>query len=188
MSKQKNKPTVQEAIGVFFDVDHLKSAIEGLVEAGFDRSEIGLLAGAHTVEQALGDFYARTNQFADSPNAPCVAFVAKRTDDDTIHALLGTLFFYGATTAVGAAVASAAVLGGAVIAAASGVAAIGVAGAVMGLIIHKSDSDYLDEQIDEGHLVLFVRTNDPERGARAVKILSDHCAFKPKVYTVDACR
>lgn len=184
MARRSDEPTVQEAVGVFFDVDHLKAAIEELVESGFDRSEIGLLAGEHTVRRALGNFYTATNEFAANPKAPCTAFVADRADDDTFHALLGGLFFYGATAAAGAVVASAAILGGAVIAAASGVAAIGVAGTVMGLIIHKSDSDFLDEQIDEGHLLLFVRTNDAGRGASAVKILAEHGAYEPKVYTV----
>lgn len=187
MARNHSAPMVQEAVGVFFGVDNLQRAIEELVESGFDRSEIGLLAGADTVQEALGDFYVRTNEFSNSPNAPCMAF-ANKIEDDTFHALLGALFFYGATSAAGAAVASAAVLGGAAIAAASGVAAIGFAGAVMGLIIHKTDADFLDEQVDAGHLVLFVRTRDSERAERAVNVLSRHCAYAPKVYTIPACR
>ena len=84
--------------------------------------------------------------------------------------------------------ASAAILGGAVVAAASGVAAIALAGAVMGLIIHQSDADFLDEQVDEGHILLFVRTRDAERAAKAIDILKRNCAFEPKVYSVPACR
>lgn len=188
MTTKTDQPTVQEAIGVFFDVDHLKAAIEDLVDSGFDRSEIGLLASEHAVRKDLGDFYTATNEFADSPKAPCTAFVADRADDDTLHALLGGLFFYGATAAAGAVVASAAILGGAVIAAGAGVAAVGAAGSVMGLLIHQSDSDFLDEQVDQGHLLLFVRTTDAERGEAAVKILTEHGGFEPKVYTVAACR
>jgi hypothetical protein len=188
MATDAGKATVQEAVGVFFDVDHLKAAIDDLVKAGFDQSEIGLLASEYTVREALGDFYTATNEFATGPKAPCTAFVADRADDDTFHALLGGLFFYGTTTAAGALVASAAILGGAVIGAAAGVAAIGAAGAVMGLLIRKSDSDFLDEQVDEGHLLLFVRTSNAERGEAAVRILSEHSAYDPKVYTVAASR
>jgi hypothetical protein len=188
MATEATQPQVQEAVGVFFEADHLKATIEDLIKAGFDRSEVGLLASEHTVRQDLGDFYTKTNEFADSPNAPCTAFVADRADDDTIHALVGGLFFYGATVAAGAVVASAAILGGAVVAAAAGVAAVGAAGSVMGLLIHQSDSDFLDEQVDEGHLLLFVRTTDAERGATAIRILSEHSAFAPKIYTVEASR
>ena len=48
---------------------------------------------------------------------------------------------------------------------------------MLALIIHESDADYLEEQVDEGHLLLFVRTRDAEREAKAVEILSKHCAF-----------
>lgn len=188
MTTKADEPQVQEAIGVFFDVDHLQAAIKDLVDSGFDRSEIGLLASEHAVREDLGDFYTATNEFADSPKAPCTAFVADRADDDTLHALLGGLFFYGTTVAAGAVVASAAILGGAVIAAAAGVAAVGAAGSVMGLLIHQSDAEFLDEQVDEGHLLLFARTNNAERGDAAVRILAEHSGFAPKVYTVAACR
>jgi hypothetical protein len=188
MAKSDRAGTVQEAIGVFFDIDHLKLAIEELESAGFDNSEIGLLASEKAVEEALRDVYTRSEDFSENPNAPCVAFVADKPGDDTFHALIGGLFFYGATTAAGAAVASAAILGGAVVAAASGVAAIGLAGTVMGLIIHQSDADFLDEQVDEGHILLFVRTRNAERAAKAVDVLAKNCAFQPKVYSVPACR
>jgi hypothetical protein len=187
MSNEQATQEVRETVGIFFETDHLKAAIDELLAAGFSRSEIGLLAGEHTVRQALGDFYVHTNEFAASPKAPCTAFVADESVDDTLHALLGALFFYGVTTASGAAVASAAVLGGAALAAVSGVAAIGVAGAAMGLIIHKSDANYLEEQVDEGHLLLFVRTNDAEREQKAISILSRHGAYDAKGYSVAAC-
>jgi hypothetical protein len=188
MGKDGGAAGVRETVGIFFDVDHLKAAIDELVDEGFSRSEIGLLAGEHTVQRALGDFYVRTNEFASSAKAPCTAFVGNESVDDTLHALLGGLFFYGVTTAAGAAVASAAVLGGAALAAVSGVAAVGAAGAAMGLIIHKSDANYLEEQVDEGHLLLFVRTNDVEREQEAIAILSRHGAYDAKVYSVAACR
>jgi len=179
---------VREAVGIYFDAQHLEKAIGKLVDAGFERSEIGLLAGEYTVQTALGDVYTRTNEFSSSQNAPCTAFVTNRRDDDTVHAWLGSLMFYGATTAAGAAVASAAVLGGAVLAATSGAAAIGAAGALMGLIIHKSDAQYLEEQVDEGHLLLFVRTRDAEHEKKAMQILAENSAYEPKVYEVATCR
>ena len=46
---QSSDNMVQEAIGVFFDVDHLKNAVKELERAGFDQSELGLLAGEEAV-------------------------------------------------------------------------------------------------------------------------------------------
>lgn len=83
-------------------------------------------------------------------------------------------------------VASAAVLGGALLAAVSGAAAlVGVTGGALALIIHESDAEYLEEQV-EGHLLLFVRTNDPERERIALEILTKHGAFDARMYEVPA--
>jgi hypothetical protein len=187
MRDHQSEPTVREAVGIFFEVNPLRAAIEELITAEFDESELGLLAGERTVQETLGNLYERSNEFINSPTAPCTAFVANDAVEDTVHALLGSLFFYGVTTAAGAAVASAAVLGGAVFAAVGGVAAVGAAGAAMGLVIHKNDASYLEEQVDEGHLLLFVRTHDSERENTAKEILSRHGAYDAKVYTVAAC-
>jgi hypothetical protein len=177
---------VQEVVGTFFDVDHLKAAVADLVDAGFDDAQIGLLASEHAVERSLGDFYARASHADHTPDSPSVAFVTKNHEDDTFHGLLGGLFFCGASTVAGAAVVSAAVIGGGVLLALSGVAAVGVAGAAAGLAIHKTDSDRLKEQVDEGHLLLFVRTPDAEQAKRAVEILSRHDAHDAAVYRVEA--
>jgi hypothetical protein len=84
-------------------------------------------------------------------------------------------------------VASVAVLGGALLAAVSGAAGLaGVTGRALALIIHESDAEYLEEQVDEGHLLLFVRTNDPERERIALEILTKHGAFDARMYEVPA--
>jgi len=184
MKLSKNRRTVREAVGTFFEADKLEAAIDELLCSGFDHKHIGLLAGQYTVQQSLGRFYTETNQGLGDPDAPRIAFVRNQSLGDTIHAWAGSLFFTGATTAAGAAVASAGVLGGGVLAAATGVAAIGVVGAVLALIIHESDAERLGEQVDEGHVLLFVRTLDPEHEQRAVEILARHSAFDPRVYSV----
>jgi hypothetical protein len=101
---------------------------------------------------------------------------------DTLHGFAGSLFFVGTTVASGAIVASAAVLGGALLAAVGSVVALGAIGRALALIIHESDAEYLEEQVEEGHLLLFVRTEDPEREKAALGILSEHGAFDAKIY------
>jgi hypothetical protein len=187
MQQSSDAGTTREAVGIFFDTEHLKGAIEELAHSGFERSQLGLLAGEHTVRQALGDFYDQVNELSASSEAPCTAFVEKRKLTDHIHGGFGDLYCYGATVAGGAAVASAAVLGGAVLAAVTGALAVGAVGALMGLVIHETDADFLEDQIGEGRLLLFVSTPDAKNEARALEILTRHTAFRPKVYTVAAC-
>src|SRR5690606_18369785 len=105
---------------------------------------------------------------------PRMAFVRKKSIGDTVHAWAGALFFAGATTGAGAVVVSAGVLGGALLAAVSGAAAVGAVGAALALVIHQSDAEYLEQQVDEGHLLLFVRTHGEDEERRALDILSRH--------------
>lgn len=175
---------IREAIGVFFDADKLHDAVDELLASGFDHHSLGLLAGEHTVRQSLGDFYEQVNEFADDAEAPRMAFVRKESMGDTMHAWAGALFYAGATTAAGAAVASAGVFGGALLAAATGAVAIGAVGAVLALIIHQSDAEYLEQQVDEGHLLLFVRTHDSDQEQRAMRILEKHSGYDVRIHAV----
>jgi hypothetical protein len=47
--------TIREAVGVFHERDSFHSAVEDLMNAGFDRAELSLLAGARAVDEKLGD-------------------------------------------------------------------------------------------------------------------------------------
>jgi hypothetical protein len=177
-------PTIREAVGAFVDVDKVHEAIDELLAAGFHHEELGLLAGEKTVRQSLGEFYEQTNEFSQSDEAPTTAFVARESIGDTVHALIGTLFFAGSTVAAGAAVVSAAVLGGGILAAITGTAAIGAVGTVLGMIIRQSDAEELEQQVEEGHLLLFVRTRDRDRELKAVETLQKHTPIEVRL--VDA--
>lgn len=184
MSKDDQTGPIREVIGIFFDAGHLKEAIADLESSGFESDQIGLLASEHAIERALGDLYVRTRERHDPDKAPATAFVKNSSVGDTFRALEGGLIFVGSTAAMGALVASAAVFGGALLTAAAGVAAVGAAGALLGGLIHQSDAEYLEQQIEEGHLLLFVRTRDAEDEERAVRILSTHSGFDVRVHKV----
>jgi hypothetical protein len=182
MTKESGgKPAIREAVGAFAGGVGLTEAIDELVSAGFEREELGLLAGEYTVQKDLGDLYTRTNASAGDPHAPNTAFVAKESIGDTVHAYLGGLFFAGSTVTVGAAVASAAVLGGGLIAGITGAAAVAAIGAVLALIVHESDAEELEQQVEEGHVLLFVRTLDAAQEADAVRILEKHTPIEVKL-------
>lgn len=184
MARKKPAQHVREAVGIFFDTQSLHEAVDELEASGFERRQLGLLAGKYTVKEKLGDFYNEINESADSEEGPQTAFVADKSIGDTVHAWFGTLFFAGTTIASGAIVASAAVLGGALLAAVGGAVALAGTGGALSLIIHESDAEYLEQQVDEGHLLLFVRAKDPEREIVALETLARHGAFEPKVYEV----
>lgn len=183
MNEEKGKNLVREAVGIFFDTESLHEAVDELVASGFTYEQLGLLAGEFTVKERLGDYYNRINESANTEGGPRTAFVAEKSVGDTVHGFIGSLFFVGTTATSGAVVASAAILGGSLVAALGGAVALGGAAAAMGLILHKGDAEYLEEQINAGHLLLFVRTDDAEHEKQALSILSSHGAFDAKVYS-----
>lgn len=184
MSKDDSSRHVREVIGIFADGNHLKTAIDELASAGFSKDRIGLMASEYAVEQSLGDLYTRINETQDPAKAPAMAFVAAESVGDTARSLGGGLFFAGSTAALGAAVASAAVLGGALLPAVAGAAAVGAMGVLLGSVIRQSDAEYLEGQVDMGHLLLFVRAEDVARQEKAMEILSRNSAQDVRVHEV----
>jgi outer membrane lipoprotein SlyB len=94
------------------------------------------------------------------------------------------LFFVGTSGAMGAVVASSAVLGGALLAAIGGVLAVGLVGALVARVIHQSDAEFLQEHVDEGHILLFVRLADAAREQQVLDILTRQNGIEVKMYEV----
>src|SRR5688572_25724268 len=104
MTTNENEPPIREAVGIFFDGQHLKDALKDLRASGFEPEELGLLASEHVVVRSLGDLYARTNESADSAQAPAIAFIGKESSRETARTLGGSLFFVGTSGVMGAVV------------------------------------------------------------------------------------
>ena len=183
MAIGKHEPTVREAVGIFHNAESLRGAIEALLTSGFTSDEIGLLASEQVVEQSLGDLYVRTNATSDSPDAPAIAFVRREAVGDATRTHSGGLMFVGASGAAGAVVASSALLGGALLPAVGAVVGVGLVGAFVASFIHQSDAEYLQQQVDEGQLLLFVRVDD-DREREALDILQRHSGLDVRIYEV----
>jgi hypothetical protein len=176
--------TIREAVAVFFDSRSLQKAVDALERAGFMPADVGMLAGELTVRKSLGHLYEEVNIAQDDPLAPPKGWVRKGALGDTVHALLGGLVGPIGTTAAGVAVASAGIFLGALGAAAAGAAALLTAGAVFAKFIDESDAEFLQEQVDQGHMLLFVRLHDRNAEERALRILSEHSQWQVRVYEI----
>jgi hypothetical protein len=184
MTASEVEPSIREAVGIFFNADHLRDALKDLLAAGFDREQLGLLASDQVVERSLGDLYTRTNENPGSPGAPAIAFIGKESTGETASALGGSLFFVGTSGVMGAVVASSAVLGGALLAAIGGIVGVGIVGAIVATIIHQTDAEHLQQQVDAGHILLFVRMDDSAKEQHAMNILTRHSGVDVKMYEV----
>lgn len=173
---------VCEVVGVFHTSDDLEAAIDDLLRSGFDRAEISLLASEQAVARKLGGRFRPAAEIADDPSVPRTAFVSTEAIGDAEGGLIGGLAYLGATVAIGAVVMSGGVLPVTVAAAILAGGAGGLIGSVLASWIGKHHANYLQTQIENGGLLLWVRAwNEGDEG-RATRIFAKHAADQVHVH------
>lgn len=164
--------TSTEAVAVFHDVCCLQNAIDELMLHGFSHAELSVLASEKAIAAKLGRSYKSTAELEDDPDAPRVAYVP----NEVIGAAEGGI--------IAAAVYFPAVIGSLAVAASGGTLLVAVAvaalaagtgagvGAVLAGLVGREHARHLDEHIQHGGLLLWVRTHDAAHEAAALDILS----------------
>ena len=176
MSPAQARETRTEAVGVFDDAASLQDAIDELLSSGFNQAEISLLAGEHTVEEKLGHRYEKVSELEDDLSVPRAAYVSTESLGDAEGGLIGGFVYVGAVAAAGAVVATGGTLAAAITAAAMLGGAGGLIGSVLADLVGDHHARYLQEQLDRGGLLLWVRTRDEAQEQRATQILSKYSA------------
>ena len=168
--------TVREAVAVFDDERSLQAAVDDLLIAGFDRSQMSLLASERAIEDKLGHLYDKVAELEDDADVPRVAYAGSDSRAEAKGAAVGVLGYVGAVAAVGAIVASGGTVAAALVGAALAGGAGGMVGAALARFIDRHHADHLQRQLDHGGILLWVRTADPEHERRACAILERHAA------------
>jgi hypothetical protein len=176
MAEARNPATATEAVAVFHDVPSFQAAIDDLLLAGFDHGDINVLAHVDTVSSKLGREYRSSAEFEDDHEAPRIGFVPDETIGDAEGAVIGAGIYVPAIAGSLAVVASGGTLLGAFAAAAIAGGAGGLIGAALAKRIGDEHAKHLDQHLDRGGLLLWVRTRDAEREQQALGILREHSA------------
>jgi hypothetical protein len=183
MAAARPSGSVREAVAVFDNVSELEAAVGELRQAGFAQGDISLLATEHAVQKKLGHRYERVEELEDDPEAPRVTYRTPAALGEGEDILIGSLTYLPAVVAAGTVVASA----GIVAAAVTGTA---LAGALIGTVlahwIDKQHAEHLEEQLERGGLLLWVRTPDAAAERRALEILTRHSAHDVHVHELPA--
>jgi hypothetical protein len=179
---QPAREKIREAVGIFSGPADLQAAIDELLSSGFHRAELSLLASEHTVRQKLGRHYEKTSLLDDAPGVPRAAYVSTEAIGDAKGGLISGLGYVGAMAAAGAVVASGGTLSAALGAAAVAGATGGLIGAVLAKLVGDHHARHLQEHIERGGLLLWVRTRRPEDEARATEILARHSGTEVHVH------
>jgi hypothetical protein len=177
---------VREAVGVFNRSEDLQDAIDELLNSGFDRAELSLLASEHAVEEKLGHRYEKVGALAEDPTVPRAAYVSTEAIGGAEGGLIGGLMYVGAVAAAGAIVVSGGTLAAGTTAAVLAGGAGGLIGSILAKWVGNHHAHYLQEQMDRGGLLLWVRTWDSEDERRAVEILRKHSGGDVHVHELPA--
>ncbi|WP_198946788.1 hypothetical protein [Kiloniella majae] len=164
--------TVREAVGVFHSAGELETAVDELQNAGFDRSEISLLASEATVTEKLGHRYDSVTELEDDENVPRTAYVERDSIIEGKTILIGGLAYIGAIVAAAPIVASGGSLAVAIIGAVLAGGSAGVFGSFVAEWIGHKHAESIESQLQRGGLLLWVTLRDQEQEQKALNILN----------------
>jgi hypothetical protein len=177
--------TIREAVAAFHDPEALQRAVSDLQGSGFDRADISFVA-REGFEGHLKQDYGDARRAADDPATPRAPVIdetdirQRRTLDVSMAAVIAGFAAAGFTVMTGGATALAAGV------AAAAIAGVGGAGALLGKAYGEGHQNFLEEQLERGGILLWVRTPDAAAEARAEAILRRHSAHDIHVHEVPA--
>jgi hypothetical protein len=164
-----------EIVALFRSPQALETAINDLCSAGWDRSELSLLTQKHVLMPEP----PQESSMREAAAAPEEGKSAIVSDSDVRQgrtlatSLAGVIAAFAATGAT-------ILTGGTALAAIAGAAAAGggapAAVNALGQWADKSRSQYLQDQVDRGGILLWITPRDPEQEHLAQEILGRHGA------------
>jgi len=173
MTGQRHHTTHTEAVALFHDVKSLQAAIDELLTSGFDQGCLSVLGNEKAIEDKLGHSYGSTKDLEDNPNVPRATWVPDESivaeaacigTPAYLSAIIGSLMVFASGGTL---------LGGVAIAAVAGGAGATVGTALAGIVGHEH-AKHLNEHLDRGGLLLWVRTRDVEAEKKALDVLRRH--------------
>jgi len=186
MPSRQEIRTVREAVGVFDSAETLQDAIDELLSSGFNRSELSLLASDSAVEAKLGRKYRKSSELEDDVRTPRTAYVSTESIGDAEGAVIGGLMYVGAGVLMGPVAFAGGTLPAIITAAAFGAGAGGLIGTILAQLLGDHHSRHLQEQLEHGGLLLWVRARDAENEKRAIEILAKHSGRDVHVHALPA--
>jgi len=165
---------IPEAVGVFDDFKTMQAAIYDLMIAGFSRYDISLLGTKEAMEEKLGSAYFQARDLEDNPDAPRASFVSEEAMGELEGAIAGGFFFLGSAIAMTALLTPASTLAGSLAAIAIGGGPAGVIGALLARRADQAHKEYYQRQVDNGGILIWVRTVDNEKEKLATEIMKRH--------------
>lgn len=176
--------TTREAAAVFNSAKELQSAVDALLEAGFERSDLSVLGSEEAIREKFGADIPSVSELADNPETPRGTFVSSDARTEGEAAIAGIPVYLG-----GAGAAAVAALEGATILATAGAAlGVGLAAGAVGLYaarrMEKRHADQIEKHLKDGGLILWVRAEEKPEEVKALEVLRNSGAHDIRVHTI----
>jgi len=176
---------VREVAGIFRDWSRLEECVRDLQAAGFDRSQINLLASKEQAERRLGRPITDVHEVEEAPEAPVDAPVLDEDRKLVALDLAGMLTLVGSFALLGPVVATGGGLAAAISAALAGGAAGGTVGALLARWLEESWAERIAGQLEAGGVLLLVSVRDPGQEKKAREILERFGAEDAHVHEIE---
>jgi hypothetical protein len=170
-------PTSQdprEAVALFKSAAALQEAIDDLLSSGFDRAELSLLATEEALRRKFGDRFKNSAELEDAEDVPRCCYVSPESLGDAEGSIIGGLVYIRAVAATGLVILSGGALAAAIAAAVVSGGAAGAVGSFLAERIEQIHARHTAEHLEQGGLLLWVRTWNQEDEDRATAILKKH--------------
>ncbi len=177
----KENRVLREVVGVFFEGDRLETAISKLKEAGYGMDRLGVLSHNNADGEKLKKLYKEVSWDPSSIRSPEFKFFENRNSRESANAFFGGLGVIASAAISGVIVALAAAFAGPVGAATAGAIMVGIIGAMASTIISESHAQRLQSYLEEGHLLLFVRTDGGRQEDKLRKMLAELSGLQTEV-------
>ena len=163
--------SIREVVGVFHDEGGLRKAADELMVAGFDRSELSMLASRKAIEEKLGSAAQSAAMLEDKAGVPMQAYFGPDAIVEGKAIITGVPAFIGVCAAAGPAIAHGTSTTEVIVWALVGGIAGLILGAITAKVIGNKTSAYLQNQIRNGGILLWVRTTTPEKEKKAAELM-----------------
>lgn len=191
MSKKDNTDETQEAylikeaVGLLPDINSFERAIESLIANGFRREDLSVLSLNKSHHGAIARGLKSPKKAMDDPETQRTSVMDHESAVEFKAAAIGVPAQVGAFAGAIVAVASGGVLAAAIAALLAGGAAGGGLGALLSHAVSKGHLARLQEQVENGGIVLWVQTPDKTAEDRALKTLASCGATGVHVHKIE---
>ena len=159
----------REVVGLFTSVEDLQAAIRDLEGTAFPRQDISVMGTRGDLERTFGSKTVTPDLAMDNADTPRQAPARPEEQTIGVAAMVGGTAYVGAMAmalAAGA-VTFPAIVGAAVLGGVGG----GTVGAILSKVLGNRYNRHIEEQLEKGGLLLWVRTPTPEREDLAKQLM-----------------